>query len=315
MTALRSTGPCSLALGPPWRDRCSRPLTILAARNVWRSIFSSSFVRLIRRVGALQQHLREAGDAGERRVDLVGDAGGQQADGRHLLGHLQLLFELDAGRDVFEDQHRAGDVELAVAVLAQRHDGDVEQQPVVGRAMRDQRDPRQRRAVGRITQGPGHGFHETRVEDVTEPAAHGGCGRHTVELFERAVPPEDASVRIGDDQPVVERLQHVVAELAQAIEFFGLHVELAVQTAVLERGGDLSGHRSQQRRVLTAQRLRAVSTPQREDGDGAVVGDAGHEVEQPPVSPELDLVIGKPTRGQRVVQRDDVPGLETAAQS
>ena len=45
MTALRSTGPRSLALGPPWRDRCSSPLTIFAARNVWRSIFSSSFVR------------------------------------------------------------------------------------------------------------------------------------------------------------------------------------------------------------------------------------------------------------------------------
>ena len=27
------------------RDRLSRPLTILAARNVWRSIFSSSRVR------------------------------------------------------------------------------------------------------------------------------------------------------------------------------------------------------------------------------------------------------------------------------
>ena len=49
-------------------------------------------------IGALEQHLREARDAGQRRVHLVRDAGGQQADRRHLLGDLQLLLELHAAR-------------------------------------------------------------------------------------------------------------------------------------------------------------------------------------------------------------------------
>ncbi len=167
---------------------------------------------------------------------------------------------------------------------------------------------------GELAQGPGHGLDEARVEDVAEATAHGGGGRHAVELFERAVPPEDAAVRIRDDQPVVERLQDVVAELAEAIELFGLDVKLAVEAAVLERGGDLSGNGRQQRRVLAAQRLGAVATAKRQDGDGAVVGDAGHEVEQTPVAPELDLVVGETARGQRIVERDHVSGLETSTQ-
>ena len=71
-------------------------MTIFAARNVCRSIFSSSCVVGSSGIGALEQHLREARDAGQRRVDLVRDAGGEQADGGHLLGDLQLLFEIRA---------------------------------------------------------------------------------------------------------------------------------------------------------------------------------------------------------------------------
>ena len=52
---------------------------------------------------AAQQHLREARDAGEGRVDLVRHARGEEADRRHLLGDLELLFELDPRRDVLDD--------------------------------------------------------------------------------------------------------------------------------------------------------------------------------------------------------------------
>ena len=50
MTALRSTGPLSTCAG---RARLSRPLTIFAARNVCRSIFSSTLRLRIVRLGAL----------------------------------------------------------------------------------------------------------------------------------------------------------------------------------------------------------------------------------------------------------------------
>ena len=42
-TTLRSTGPRSCEACPP-RASVSSPFTIFAARKVWRSIFSSSFV-------------------------------------------------------------------------------------------------------------------------------------------------------------------------------------------------------------------------------------------------------------------------------
>ena len=107
MTALRSTGARSVAAWPPRRDRLSRPLTIFAARNVCRSIFSSSCVCGSSGSAPLEQHLREARDAGERRVHLVRHAGRQQADRRHLLGDLQLLLELHALGHVLDDDDRS----------------------------------------------------------------------------------------------------------------------------------------------------------------------------------------------------------------
>ena len=84
-------------------------MTIFAARNVCRSIFSSTCGLRIVGVGPLEQHLREARDAGQRRVDFVRDARREQADRRHLLGDLKLLLELHPGRDVLDDHDRAGE--------------------------------------------------------------------------------------------------------------------------------------------------------------------------------------------------------------
>ena len=119
MTALRSTGAASPADG---RARFSRLLTIFAARNVCRSIFSSSCVFGILRIGAIEQHLREARDAGERRVHLVRDARREQPDRRHLLGQPQLLLEVRAIGDVFEHDDPAG----VAAVGVERRDADVD---------------------------------------------------------------------------------------------------------------------------------------------------------------------------------------------
>ena len=49
-------------------------------------------------VGAFEQHLREARDAGQRRVHFVRDAGGEQPDRRHLFRDLELFLELHASR-------------------------------------------------------------------------------------------------------------------------------------------------------------------------------------------------------------------------
>ena len=57
-------------------------------------------------LGLILQHLGKAADAGERRVDFVGHAGGQEAKSRHLLLELKLGLELDPCGDVLEDHDR-----------------------------------------------------------------------------------------------------------------------------------------------------------------------------------------------------------------
>ena len=76
-------------------------------------------------VGAhvLGEHLGVGGDDGERGVDLVGDTGGEQADGGELFRLGELAFELDAVGDVV-DEDDAADLAIKVA-RDERGDGDV----------------------------------------------------------------------------------------------------------------------------------------------------------------------------------------------
>ncbi|MCY1349069.1 hypothetical protein D9M69_352410 [compost metagenome] len=53
------------------------------------------------------QVLRQAGDAGDGIADLVGDAGGQAADGGQALGVHQLVFQQLGIGDVLDQQHQA----------------------------------------------------------------------------------------------------------------------------------------------------------------------------------------------------------------
>ncbi len=70
----------------------------------------------------LGEHLRVGRDDRQRRVDLVGHAGGEQADGAELVGLRELRFERDALGDVV-DQHDAADGDEIAR--EQRSNGDV----------------------------------------------------------------------------------------------------------------------------------------------------------------------------------------------
>ncbi len=70
----------------------------------------------------LGQHLGVAGDDGQRRVDLVRDAGCQQADRGELLRLRELRLQLDAVGDVVDEDDAADGDEVA---RDQRSDGDV----------------------------------------------------------------------------------------------------------------------------------------------------------------------------------------------
>ena len=125
----------------------------------------------IGRIGVLEQHLRVARNAGQRRVHFVRDAGGEQADGRHLLGDLQLFLETDSVGDVLEQQdaplHRIG-----AGIRLQWNDRGVHQQPLCRRFViviartADQRNLEQRGAERVLVARRAKGLDELRVEDV-----------------------------------------------------------------------------------------------------------------------------------------------------
>ena len=119
MTWLRSVARNSVV---EVREKLSRPLAISAARKLCWVILSST--RAEARVAAhlLGEHLRVGGDDGERRVDFVRDAGGEQADGAELVCLGELGLEGDALGDVVDEDDAADGDEVA---REQRRDGDV----------------------------------------------------------------------------------------------------------------------------------------------------------------------------------------------
>ena len=72
-----------------------------------------------------EQHLRIARNACQRRIDLVRDAGGKQADARKLFALLQRFLELYARRNIFENDDRAG---LLIRDRTKRRDRDIQDQ-------------------------------------------------------------------------------------------------------------------------------------------------------------------------------------------
>ena len=70
----------------------------------------------------LGEHLRVAGDDGQRSVDLMRDTGSEQADGGELFGLGELGFQLDAVGDVVDQDDAAYGDEVA---RDERSDGDV----------------------------------------------------------------------------------------------------------------------------------------------------------------------------------------------
>jgi hypothetical protein len=95
---------------PPscWRENSSTPSTILRQRSPLAAIFST-FSRILGSRLALEQQLAVADHAAQRVVDLVGDAGGEQADRGELLGLEDLVLEGPAVAQVEADEHGADD--------------------------------------------------------------------------------------------------------------------------------------------------------------------------------------------------------------
>ena len=191
----------------------------------------------------------------------------------------------------------------------QRHDRHIDQPRRLGVAP-GQRHPRQRRSRRRLALGGAHRFEERGVEQLRQRPSDGLVRRHPLRALERAVPPDDAVVEVGDEESILQRFQDVLVEAAQPVELHGLDMQLPVQAGVVERGGNLAGHGAEQRHVLAAQRLGAVLQTEREHGGRARLRHAGHEVEEARIAPRVDVFRSVARDGRRVVQRHGVTGLE-----
>jgi len=138
-------------------------------------------VAMVVGIRAAQQHLCKARDAGEGRVHFVCDASGKQTDRGHLVGDLQLLLEMHALGDIFDDddvphrRHAQG-----VARRLQRGGRNVDPQALAGlRGARGQRDTVQGCASRCVALGGPERFDEWAIEHVFEPSPDGTTARST----------------------------------------------------------------------------------------------------------------------------------------
>ena len=248
----------------------------------------------------------------KRRVDLVGDARRQHADRRHLLGQLQLFDQPYPVGDVLDQQDRARrhrGVGLVRSAL-ERDRGDVDEQPRGIVLTSGERHTEERRAARVLPPLGAQRLDERRLEHVGQQSIDGVNPGHAVEGLERAIPADDPLGAVEHDQAVLERFEDVLVELAQAVELFGLQMQLPIEPAVLDRGRGLSCDRCQQCQVFAVERLFRVLPAQRQNGNRAPLEYARHEVVDAGVPPELDLFGHEPGGDNRIVQRHRVAGVQ-----
>ena len=136
------------------------------------------------------------------------------------------------------------------------------------------------------------------VEQLVQRAADGILVPHAVELFQLSVPADDSAVAIEHRQPVVQRLENVLAELPHPIDLVGLGPQLTIEPAVFERRRRLRGHRREKRHIFTAERLGTRLSTQRHYRDGPFFRDAGNEVVDPGLAPQFRLPRVQPARAR-----------------
>ena len=204
------------------------------------------------RIGA--QELAEADDRGEGVVELVGDAGDEQADGLHLLRLDELLLEAFLVRQV-ADEDQDSLLALDGHRLGQRL---ARERRTVGPAA----EAPPGRAMGRTIGGRAGSLGHRRIgrEELVERAAHERGWGQPEQRRGRAVPGQDRSLR-GREQVWLRRCleQRPVADLGGD--------QMLAQALVVERDGDAAADRLQRpgvdRRGLDEGPKNRAATPRR----------------------------------------------------
>ena len=248
------------------REKLSRPLAISAARKLCCVILSSTGPRRASPLQLLGQHLRVGGDDGERGVDLVGDAGGEQADGAELVGLGELRFQGDALGDVVDQDDAAHGNEVA---REQRRNGDVGGAQLAGaRGQAELVEVMHARLAAETFQR----LNELQRKDGTKFLADGFGAAEGVHGLHLRVPAFDAVVEVDGEDAHVDGLDDVLVELLEALELGDLFFQAGVEAGVLQGDADVAGEGFEQLDIFARQEVAAEGAAEADDGDGAAGG-------------------------------------------
>src|SRR5215213_4964337 len=195
-----------------------------------------------------EPHLRVRRNARQRRVHFVSDTRGKQTNGREFLALLQLLFERDSRRNVFEHDQCSS---LALAVL-QRSERDIQNQPTV-----PARGGVELVNVADLFEAPSV-FTEHLLECVGKilreqflhEAADSRVATKIEHVFKGRVQAGDASIQIDGQQTDVDRFNDRLVELLEKLQLAGTLLLIFVEQAVFDRDGDVSRDSAQNLNVF-----------------------------------------------------------------
>src|SRR5579859_2480212 len=199
----------------------------------------------------LGEHLGVAADDGERGVDLVGNAGGEQADGGELVGLRELRFEGDALGDVI-DKHDAADGDEVAREQGSYYDvggagfaGACGQTELV--------EMMHSRLVAEVIEG----LDEVGRKHSGERLADGFSAAERVHRFHLRVPALDAVFEVDCEDADVDGFDDVFVEFLEALEFRNLLFEAGVETGGLQGDADVAGQGFEELDVFAGEEVAA----------------------------------------------------------
>ena len=211
----------------------------------------------------LEQHLRLRGNDRERRINLMGDARGEQPDRGELFRLRQLVFEVHALREVVEDQQSP----QHLAVFAdQRGHGNVHDQLRARRSL----EPELVQRKGRRTFGGRRQLrHQLRRKDRFQALSHRLRALQSVKLFHRRVPGVHALLQVTGHDTGIDGLDDVLVEVLQRLVLKRFLLERPVELGVFEGDAHVPADGVEQVDVLARKEVSPTGLSQAQITEGS----------------------------------------------
>src|SRR5208282_107868 len=230
------------------------------------------FLRI--RLQLLRQHLGVGGDYRQRRIHFVRHAGGQQSDGRKLVGLGELDFKFDPLRDVVHDYQPPYHVELAGYQRRHRNIHDA-------RFAGGSRQPELIKIVdARILPNAVELLDEGGRKNLAQRTPHHLPTRLGIHDFHLRVPGFDAILQVHSHHADVDGFNNILVEIFEPLVLADLLLERGIQPPVLDGNADVSRQSLQQLHIFAGEEVALHSLAQSEEGDGFLPRVTGNVVVQ-----------------------------------